>query len=186
MQATNYFKNFNYTISNEQIITNLLNRVKIKDVGYILKTKVYLPYFIKDGDRPETIAEEYYGSTSYFWIILFANDIKNIYEDWPRTQEALDEYITYKYKTLEEATSTTHHYEDEYGNHVTGYAGNNLLVMNDTSNDEITGIDYRTFSVTPVTYYEYESNLNESKRIINLIRPQYVTQIATEFQKIFK
>lgn len=188
MKATNYFTNFNYTISNDIIIKNLLSRAKIKDVDTIVKTKIYTPYFIKDGDRPETIAEEYYGSTTYFWIIMFANNIKNIYEDWPRTQEALDEYITYKYRTLEEANILIHHYEDEDGNLVSDYETNNMMIEKNSEihNNMMTGLDYKVFSITPISCYEYENRLNETKRIINLIRPQYITQLTTEFQKIFK
>jgi hypothetical protein len=174
MRETNYFSYFNKTISNGQIITNLLNRAKIKNTDVIIKSKLYLPYFIKDGERPETLAESVYGSTSYFWIILFANNIRNIYEDWPRTQECLDEYVTYKYGTLAEAKLEIHHYEDDEGL---------WIVYEDWLANwaSLTNTNARV-----VSCYEYEDEKNESKRLINLIRPEYKSQLVMEFQKIFK
>ena len=171
MRETNYFSYFNKTISNNLIITNLLNRAKIKDVGIVSQTKLYYPYFIKDGERPETLAELVYGNTSYFWIILFANNIRNIYEDWPRTQEALDEYIIFKYNSLADANITVHHYEDDEGHYIT----------KEDWLSEWAGDVNKEFSC-----YEYVDNLNESKRLINLIRPEYKSRLVSEFQTIFK
>lgn len=162
--ATNYFKNFNYTIDNNVIVTNLLNRAALKNIDVITKTKIYLPYLIKDGERPENIAEAYYGSTTYFWIIMFANNIRNLYEDWPRTQEVFDNYIIKKYGGLSYATQNIDHYEDESGNWVMG------------TEPLCTGI----------TIYDYETQLNEKKRVINLIRVEYKGQLIKEFQNIFK
>ena len=78
MQKTNYFKNFERIISNDYVITNLLNRAKIRNLDTIIKSKIYEPYLIKDDETPESIAEAYYGSTTYIWIICFTNNIKNI------------------------------------------------------------------------------------------------------------
>lgn len=171
MRETNYFSYFNKTISNTLIITNLLNRAKIKDVGIVSQAKLYYPYFIKDGERPETLAEKVYGDTTYFWIILFANNIRNIYQDWPRTQEALDEYVIFKYKSLADANITVHHYEDDDGRYI--MKEDWLLYWAGDVSKEI-------------SCYVYEDRLNESKRLINLIRPEYKSQLVSEFQTIFK
>jgi len=175
--ATNYFQNFGYISDNSIIIKNLLLRSELKSVDVITKSKVYTPYLIKDGERPESIAEALYGATSYFWIVLFANDINNVYEDWPRTQEIFDSHIIDVYGTLEYAKTTIHHYEDTAGNigrsNSEYYANNHAL------------ISYGYFEI-PVYIYDYEMSLNEAKRSINLIRPEYKSQIVKEFQKIFK
>lgn len=176
MRNTNYFQYFNTTTGsdNSTIITNLLNRANIYNMNVLLNSKIFIPYFIKDGDRPETIAETYYGSTAYFWIILIANNIKNIYEDWPRTQEAFDLYIEDKYFSLEYATSAIHHYEDSDGDWV--------------QNPNKVGAWPNTFITPPtaISIYEYEHDLNQNKRIINLIKNDYKSQIVKEFQNIFK
>jgi len=175
--ATNYFQNFGYISDNSIIIKNLLLRAELKSIDIITKSKIYTPYLIKDGETPEMVSEGLYGSSSYFWIILFANDIKNVYEDWPRVQEVFDSYIIDTYGTLEYSKTTVHHYEDSSGNwgrsNSEYYSNNNLI------------LDYQYFDI-PVYIYDYELSLNEMKRSINLIRPEYTTQLVKEFQKIFK
>ena len=166
MQSTNYFQNFKYTLFNGVYLKNLLSRAELKNLDILTSTKTYLPYLIKDGERPEDIARYYYGSTSYFWIILLANNMKNIYEDWPRTQDVFDQYIIDKYGSLDYSKATINHYEDSNGNWI-----------------ENTG-DITTS--TGVTIYDYEYNLNEKKRIINLIRAEYKGQLVKEFQSMFQ
>ena len=170
MKSTTYFQLFNKTTNYGIIITNLLNRAEVRTADLITKTKIYAPYLIKDGETPEDIAERYYGSTTYFWIILYANNIRNIYEDWPSSQLQLDEYIIDKYKSIEYALGAIHHYEDSDGDWV-----NNI--------DIATGV---TTNYTAVTIYDYETNINEKKRRINLIDVIYKTQLVKEFQTIFK
>jgi hypothetical protein len=41
-----------------------------------------------------------------------------------------------------------------------------------------------TIQPTPITNYEYEMNLNESKRNINILNSKYVDQLETEFQDL--
>jgi hypothetical protein len=179
--ATNYFQNFryvyDYSLGTGTIIKNLLNRAQLKNIDVISKTKIYTPYLIRDGEKPETLAESFYGSTVYFWIILFANDIKNVLEDWPRTLDVFDSYIIDKYGDLNSSKTTIHHYEDSEGNLVrtnSEYHDINPLIL---ENQEV---------ANPVYIYDYETSLNEQKRSINLIRPQYKNQLVKEFQKIFK
>lgn len=167
MKKTNYFQGFDKIIFNSYIITNLLNRAKIKNIEVVIGSKIYDSYIISDGEKPETIAEKYYGSTSYFWIVLFANNIKNIYEEWPKSQEVFDKYVIEKYKSVEYAKTNIHHFEDEDGFHIT--------------QDSWNGLDK-----TKISVYDYEMKINEDKRIINLIRPEYKNQIVREFQNFFK
>ena len=167
MQKTNYFQGFNRLVKGEYIITNLLNRAKIKNLDVIVKSKIFLPHFIKDGETPESIAESYYGSTVYLWIVCFANNIKNIYEDWPKPIDIFNDYIIKKYYSLENAQTTVHHYEDSDGDYISQSAWDG---------------DYGK----RITIYDYETKLNDDKRNITLINSLYKTQLVREFQNIFK
>lgn len=167
MRKTNYFHGFDKILYNDVIITNLLNRAKIKDLQSLLKTRIFDYYSIRDGERPETIAEAYYGSTNYFWIILYANNIKNIYDEWPKDQETLNKFIIDKYYSLEYAQTTPHHFEDEDG-------------------DYINPGDWDGDLSKKISLYDYETNLNDIKRDIVLIKPDYKAQISKEFQNLFK
>lgn len=165
MASTNYFKKFGYINYNYNVITNLLKRFELINLGTLLNSKIYLPYLISEGETPENIALAYYGDTSYFWMVLLPNNIRNVYEEWPRSQEVFDEYIVEKYGSLDYAKSVVDHYEDNEGNWVSN------------TNDLTTS--------TGITIYDYENILNEKKRIINLIRVEYKNQLEKEFKKIF-
>ena len=39
-------------------------------------------YTIKDGERPETLAEKIYGNQFYDWVILLTNNMVNAQYDW--------------------------------------------------------------------------------------------------------
>jgi len=167
MIGTNYFQNFQKILYGDYIVTNILNRFKIKNLGVLINSKIYEPYFINDGERPETIAESYYGSTTFFWLVLIANNMKNIYEDWPKTQDILDEYIINKYGSVEYAKSVIHHYKDSEGYYIRQE-------------------DWDGSYENSISIYDYEYALNDTKRNINLIKVDYKLQIQKEFQLLFK
>lgn len=167
MSATNYFKFFNKVIYDGRVVTDLSNRFKIKNNKVLLKSKVYQPYIIKEGETPESIAEAYYGSTTFFWIILLANDIFNIYEDWPKPINIFNDYMVEKYGDLEFTQTEIHHFEDDTGAWI--------------SEEDWDGTESKKIS-----YYDYENNLNQKRKEIFLIDKIYLKQIMKEFKSIFK
>lgn len=58
---------------------------------------VYLPYTVKEGERPEDIAHWYYGSTDYVWLVYLANNIIDPYNQWPMSIEEFNNYMIEKY-----------------------------------------------------------------------------------------
>lgn len=166
-KATNYFSFFPRKMQDSYLITNLLARAKMRSVVNLTQSKIFIPYTIKDGERPETISEKVYGTTSYFWMVLYINEIKNVYEDWPKTAEVLNNYIINKYTSLEYAQNTAHHFEDTDGNWI------NESEWNGTAS-------------TRFTLFDWEVKLNEDKRQIYLVRPEYQTKLAKEFKEIFR
>jgi len=59
--------------------------------------KNYFEHTIKSGETIESIATKYYESPSLVWVILLYNDIRNVYEELPKGNNALMEYISDKY-----------------------------------------------------------------------------------------
>ena len=49
-------------------------------------------YNIKTWDTPEKISYDLYGTTEYYWTILYVNDIFDMYFDWPMSDEELQKY----------------------------------------------------------------------------------------------
>lgn len=84
---------FEYTFSNIQpvkvTLKNLFNRTEVID--NIKKNISYFePYVIKNGERPDSISYEFYDTVENWWIICVFNNIKNMYNDWPMTDEQLN------------------------------------------------------------------------------------------------
>lgn len=79
-------------------VTNIFFRISIiKEIMQNISS--YEKYTIRDGDRPETLAEKAYGNPEAHWIILYANDIIDPHYDWPMDNRTFDKYIVRKYKS---------------------------------------------------------------------------------------
>jgi hypothetical protein len=176
--------------SNEQYITvkNLFRRAKIRtDIINIITAFDY--YQIQDNQRPEIVASKLYGDPELDWVVLTTNNITNIREQWPLSNADLHSYMLDKYGS-EEALSSVHHYEttevkDEY---------NRLVMPSGLKVDEDFTISYSKLinvfvTVSPVkqvTNYEYEIDINENKRKIRILKPQYLSVVVTDLRNIMK
>lgn len=58
---------------------------------------IFLPYTVKEGERPEDIAMLYYGSVDYTWLVLLANKLLDPYYDWPLDDSDFHNYLIKKY-----------------------------------------------------------------------------------------
>ena len=123
-------------------------------------------YDVQNGESAEIIADVYYQNIFLHWIVLMANNITNVYEQWPKSLSNLESYIDEKYG---DNANSVHHY-----------------VINQTSGDTtkeiiLTDNTYHS-NATTVSNYQYEVDLNDSKRRIRLIRPEFVSQIIEEYR----
>ena len=94
------FKKIWYDIDNNEkyrVVTNVLQRVafrkRLKSEG-----DLYVEYNMKDGDKPEIIANKLYGSTKFHWVVLLFNDILNPYNEWVKETSTLERNIKNRYK----------------------------------------------------------------------------------------
>lgn len=55
-------------------------------------------YRVTDRDRPDTLSAQVYGAAHYAWIILLANNMRDLY-DWPLSNREFDRYMARKYET---------------------------------------------------------------------------------------
>lgn len=95
-----YFKHFpilnykmNSDVSGIKNAVNLMESVKFLDFFQEITPNFYVDYIVKDGERPEHIAERAYGRSDYHWIILLTNQIVNPFFDWPLSQYELESQI---------------------------------------------------------------------------------------------
>lgn len=157
-----YFKSFPLTYysvddgANVKVVTNITLRAVINDE---VKNNLSLfdEYDIKDGETPEIVSDKFYGSSFYHWIILHTNDILDARYEWPLSNRNLIAYCNDKYTN----PGATHHYENSDG-----------IIVNSS-----------TPGATPISNFMYEDRLNESKRRIKVLKPQYVSLIVDDFTK---
>jgi hypothetical protein len=176
------------------ILTNLLARANI--LPEALKSPLlYYTYDIQEGDTPEIVAHKYYNDSYRYWIVLFANQIIDPQWDWPLSGNNFERYIVDKYTSFN-PYSTVHHYEkiieqtDVLTNTITK---NTVVISQDTYNSLVSGTSTYTLptgkvsvktSGRAVDYYTYELELNESKRNIQLLNKNYVTEFETELKAL--
>lgn len=176
--------------SNEEYITvkNLFKRAKLRtDIVNIITAFNY--YQVEDNQRPEVVASKLYGDPELDWVILITNNITNVREQWPLSNNDLYNYMLDKYGT-EQSLSSIHHYEtievkDEY---------DRLVVPSGLQVDSNFTVTYTKFDntlstispVKQVTNYEYETNTNEEKRKIRVLKPAYLSVVITDLRNIMK
>jgi hypothetical protein len=176
---------------NSVIMTDLMARCSI--IPEILNNPmVYYDYDVQDGDTPEIVAYKYYGDSYRYWIVLFANQITDPQWDWPLSSNDFDAYITNKYTSFN-PYSTIHHYEKNITQYdaVTQITTTKNIIIDQTAYNSLV-VSTNTYALptenvtvtiakSTVSYYDYELNLNESKRSIKILNSAYVDQLEKQF-----
>ena len=194
-----YFNKFPKTLQNDLSTIDISRRVVInseKD-GELYN---YVPYEVKEGERPEDVAFYYYNDASYAWLVLLANNIIDPYTSWPKSQYNLDEYIKVQYAEQANATgnaviewtqNTTisenilyyaHRRNGQIRISPNTYENFPTPVVDDnnpaTANTELlvdqsfVAADFR-----PIRIYEYEEELNELRKKIILFDRRFIVEI---------
>ena len=149
-----------------KVMTDIISRVKLVDS--VKQNILNFDYYnVKDGETPEMIAHKYYDDPELHWTILIVNDVIDYYTQWPMSVQKFEEFMKDKYTNPQ----GIHHYE------VSQTSGNTQLVIDVGMNTT----DYP--SATAISNYTYEDRLQEQRRQIRLIQPQYMGGFVKEFEK---
>lgn len=197
---------YNSPITGSKIaLTNIMLRSSI--IRSVLNNPlIYYKYDLQDGDTPDIVSFKYYGDSYRYWIIMFANQFLDPQWDWPLFGQEFDNYIIYKYNYPYDSTNPNPSINPntavyQYQQIDTQYDVNtqtttvNTTIINQSLYNSLPQTAYNTYTLPTglvnvtttrniLTYYQYEFNLNESKRSINLINKVYVDQIEYEFKKL--
>lgn len=120
--AYNFFENFPNIYHSGMVSKNLLVRVRFLEA--VTKNEyIFLPYEVRDGERPDTIAHGYYGDSRYAWVVCLSNDIIDPYYDWYLNTFEFDSYIEKKYGNTsisgyQQATQQTLYYQNNWASQV--------------------------------------------------------------------
>ena len=163
--------------------TNIVVRSKLRE-SIRNNIVAYYPYQIQDGDRPDIISHQYYGSIAFTWLIFLANDITDPYYDWPLFGVDLNRHIKDRWGSVATAQNTVHHYEQILRTEISKTPDNPRILERTVIIDSDTYNDLDDGSRKSISQYDYEIIENEKKRNIVLIEDIYVKQILDESRRL--
>ena len=178
------------TRSDERVIVkNIFKRAKLRtDVDAAISA--YDFRVIKENERPDTIANNVYGDPELDYIILITNNIIDVRSQWPLSNRDLYNYMLDKYGS-DAALQEVHHYETievRDDNNRTVLEGG--LTVDEDFTFEYTSLDGRLIQVTnptgPVTNFTYETLQNDAKRIIRILKVEFVGAFISDMRKMMK
>ena len=157
---------------NQKLVTDLMTRVKVRE-KILNESMLYDTYDVPNGEKPEDTSNKHFGSSQYHWVILLTNNITDRYYGWPLNEQDFEEYVVEKYDN----PSAVHHYE------ITQSSGTQ------TSNGPFDyshkiEVNSTEAGAEAVSNYEYERRLQDEKRNIKLLDPNYLPLFLEEFEKL--
>lgn len=203
--TTGYFNRFpllNFDLtglpnSNTIQVVNIFFRFHILN-SVLNNSLVYYPYYVNEGETPETIAARYYSDVTKHWVVMMANKIVNPLYDWPLSYETWIAYMNNKYGGIPQAQEQVYEYRKTVTKQdsVTGDITSTTFAIDPENYNltpgfafqELNLVDGSTVAITTTTSiymaYDYEQDLNETKKNIILIDQNYISQIDQEFTNI--
>ena len=172
----------------------------------------FQPYYVKEDEAPEHISYNFYGTVKYHWCILLVNNIMSIYNDWPKSSNQLIDYLVEKYKNQRNQNDSdvvlsevdtkeliyftgtpSNGYEDSDG--VQGVVYRPQHFEDDEKNyysfdtnfgdaKDAFNNSYTRPTLTPISIFTYEFELNEAKRNILVPSSSLVQQMEKELRKL--
>ena len=194
------FPNINYVSllpdrnKNEEriLVKNIFKRAKLRsDIKFGIT--MFERYQVEENMRPEAIANKIYQDPELDWVILLVNNITNVRDQWPLSNNDLYNYMLDKYGQT--GLTDAHHYETvelkDSDGRIMLQGG---LVVDDEfkfrysvrkSNGDLTDPD----DINPVkiiTNLNYEQRKNDKKRQIQILKPAYVAPVVNDLRNVMK
>ena len=159
---------------NVNVIPDIFRRIKLKNK--IRDNLVILDkYDLTDGEKPEDVSFKIYGSVDYYWVVLLINNVVDRYYDWPMGFQEFENYITDKYAE----PGAIHHYEVKQSS-----GRQDGLEPEDYSHYIEVNANHQ--NAQSVSNYEYEQRLQNKKRQIKILNPDYLSSFLEEFEKLIR
>ena len=163
-------------------VKNLFRRVKLRDDLQNVFT-LFNKYEIPEGARPDTVAEELYGSPELDWVVLLSAGIVNVIDQWPLSNSDLYQYAENKYG--DELTAIrfyeTTEVKDSNGRLI---LPEGKVVPSDFKIPNPSNVKVDLNPVTGISNYEYEVRKNEDKRLIYTLKPDYLQAYIGDLRRI--
>ena len=174
------------SIYDYKIVKNIFKRAVVRDDVFD-KVTAFDKYVVIGDERPDQVAYNVYKDSGLDWVVLTTNNIIHVRDEWPMGSHDFLNYLNEKY--TESELANIHHYETKLIRDSRGklIQPEGLIVP---ENHSITFIDngsYRTLSsITSVSFLQHETDLNDAKRNINILKQDYLGFFLDDFANIME
>ena len=169
-----------------QTVKNLFKRAVIRD-DIFNEVTAFTKYSVEGDERPDQVANNFYQDSGLDWVILTTNNIVHVRDEWPMGQQDFLNYLNSKYTDAE--LLNVHHYEtkiirDSRGRLIqpeglTVPAGHSITFLDN-------GVLRTESSLSTIDFLEHETNLNDEKRNINILKPSYISLFLDNVEEIME
>ena len=194
------FPNINYVSllpdrnKNEEriLVKNIFKRAKLRN-DIKLGITMFEYYQIEDNMRPESIASKIYKDPELDWVILLVNNITNVRDQWPLSNNDLYKYMVDNYGQT--GLTDVHHYEtvELKDDHERIILKGGSIVDSDFKfrysirRDDGTITDPDDINpVKIITNLNYEQRKNDKKRQIQILKPAFVAPVVNDLRNVMK
>ena len=169
-----------------QVVKNIFKRAVIRNDVFDEVT-AFTKYSVVGDERPDQVADNFYNDSTLDWVVLTTNNIVHVRDEWPMGNQDFLTYLNGKY--TEAQLANIHHYETKVIRDSNGklIQPSGLTVPADHSISFVdNGVLREESSLTSFTFLEHETNLNDNKRNINVLRSEYLNFFLESFEEIME
>ena len=169
-----------------QIVKNIFKRAVLRD-DIFNEATAFTKYSIQGDDRPDQVAYKVYKDSGLDWVVLTTNNIIHLRDEWPMGNQDFLTYLNSKYTAQE--LSNIHHYETEIIRDSEGrlIQPEGLTVPAGHSISFVDNGVLRTESkLKSFTFLDNETNLNDDKRNINILKKGYLDLFLEDFAEVME
>ena len=169
-----------------QVVKNIFKRAVIRN-DIFDEVTAFTKYSVVGDERPDNVADNFYNDSTLDWVVLTTNNIVHVRDEWPMGNQDFLTYLNGKY--TESQLANIHHYETKVIRDSNGklIQPSGLTVPADHSISFVdNGVLREESSLTSFTFLEHETNVNDNKRNINVLRSEYLNFFLESFEEIME
>ena len=169
-----------------QVVKNIFKRAVLRDDVFDEIT-AFTKYSVEGDERPDQVAYNFYNDSGLDWVVLTTNNIVHVRDEWPMGNQDFLTYLNAKYTEAELAN--IHHYETKIIRDSSGtliQPEGKTVPAGYTVNFLDNGVLRSESSLTSFSFLEHETNLNDNKRNINILRTEYLGLFLENYAEIME
>ena len=192
------------------IIKNIFRRTKLFD--YLKEASTIMTkYYIRDGERPDTIAEILYGDPRLDYVVVLVANIINLNHEWPLRDHQVYDYALSKYGSVQKMNEIKYYetfeirdYKDrqilppnlivdvdfKIDGTIHKFPSTRYTLRSEAGYNQLDDKDEYTVTTDgiarAVTNLEYEYTVNQNKSEIDVLDINYLQTFINDLRNIVK